>query len=95
MKILYISKSNIPSKSANSIHVMKMCQAFSNNGHQVVLLAPNNIDQYEKNVKNIYRYYGVKKIFKIKKIWHPNLKSGVIIYLLGIFFIYFLIKNLI
>jgi len=86
MKILYISKSNIPSKSANSIHVMKMCQAFSNNGHQVVLLAPNNRDQYEKNVKNIYRYYGVKKIFKIKKIWHPNLKSGVIIYLLGIFF---------
>ena len=38
MKILYISKSSIPSRTANSIHVMKMCQAFADNGHEVVLL---------------------------------------------------------
>ena len=40
MKILYISKSTIPSRTANSVHVMKMCQAFSDIGHDVVLLAP-------------------------------------------------------
>ena len=28
-------------RTANSIHVMKMCQAFADNGHEVVLLAPN------------------------------------------------------
>ena len=61
MKILYISKSVIPSRSANSIHVMKMCQAFANNGHEVVLLAPNTKYQYEKNVNDIYSYYAVKK----------------------------------
>ena len=39
MNILYISNSIIPSRTANSIHVMKMCQAFADNGHEVTLLA--------------------------------------------------------
>ena len=59
MNILYISKSVIPSRSANSIHVMKMCQAFADNGHRVVLLSPDIKDQYEKNVSDIFNYYGV------------------------------------
>ena len=54
MKILYISNSVIPSRKANSIHVMKMCQAFADNGHKVILLAPNKKDQYEKKVGDIY-----------------------------------------
>ena len=48
MRILYISKSIIPSRTANSINVMKMCQAFAENGHEVVLLAPNLKNKYEK-----------------------------------------------
>ena len=91
MKILYISKSIIPSRTANSIHVMKMCQALSDNGHDVVLLAPNLKKQYENSVYNIYDYYGVKKNFLIKKIWHPDFKGGALLYLLGIF--YYLVAN--
>jgi glycosyltransferase involved in cell wall biosynthesis len=86
MKILYISKSIIPSRTANSIHVMKMCQALADIGHDVILLAPNIKDQYEKIKNNIYDYYGVKKNFKIKKIWHPNLKIGAFLYTISIFF---------
>ena len=92
MKILYISKSIIPSRSANSIHVMKMCQAFSLNGHEVVLLAPDLKDQYERSIVDAYKYYGVKKNFKIKKLWHPNLKGGAFLYTLSIFF-YLLINK--
>ena len=95
MKILYISKSIIPSRSANSIHVMKMCQALSENGHKVILLAPDIKSKYENNIYDIYEYYGVKKNFEIKRLWHPNYKIGSIIYTIRIFFIYFLIKNLI
>ena len=91
MRILYISKSIIPSRTANSIHVMKMCQAFSDNGHEIVLLAPDQKNQYEKSVDNIYEYYGVKKNFVIKKLWHPNLKIGAFLYTLAIFF--YLLKN--
>ena len=48
---------------ANSIHVMKMCQAFADNGHEVTLLAPNRINKYEKGINNIFQYYGVKENF--------------------------------
>ena len=86
MKILYISKSIIPSRSANSIHVMKMCQAFSVNGHEVVLLAPSIKNLYEKDVSNVFKFYGIKKNFHIKKLWHPNIKGGALLYLIQIFF---------
>ena len=86
MRILYISKSIIPSKFANSIHVMKMCQAFSDNGHQVILLAPNIKNEYEKDISDVFDHYGVKKNFRIKKLWHPNVKGGAILYTLAIFF---------
>ena len=92
MRILYISKSIIPSRSANSIHVMKMCQAFSENGHEVILLTPDLKDKYEKNINDIYNYYGVNKNFKIKKLWHPNLIGGAFFYTLAIFF-YLLINK--
>jgi len=92
MRILYISKSIIPSRTANSIHVMKMCQALADNGHEVILLAPNLKRQYETNVEDIYEFYGVRKIFFIKKIWHPNLKIGALFYTLSIFF-YFLVNK--
>ena len=86
MKILYISKSIIPSRTANSIHVMKMCEAFADNGHKVVLLAPDVKNQYEGSVKDIYKYYGTKKNFYIKKLFHPNIKVGALFYTLAIFF---------
>ena len=85
-RILYASKSIIPSRTANSIHVMKMCQAFADNGNEVILLAPNIASKYEKNVEDIYEYYGVKKNFKIKKLWHPDLKGGAFIYTLATLF---------
>ena len=88
MKIIYISKSIIPSRAANSIHVMKMCQAFADNGHKVVLLAPNLKNYYESNVDDIYEYYGVKKNFKIKKLFHPNIRFGAFLYVLAIFFLF-------
>lgn len=38
-KIIYISGAIIPSSSANSVHVMKWCQALKKKGHQVCLLS--------------------------------------------------------
>ena len=64
MRILYISNSTIPSRMANSIHVMKMCQAFSENGHKVVLLAPDIKQKYERGINNVFEFYGVKNSLK-------------------------------
>ncbi len=91
MKILYLSNSIIPSRSANSIHIMKMCNALSQNKHKVTLIAPSRDHYYEKNINNIFNYYGVKKSFEIKKLWYPDIKGGVLFYILSI--LIFLIFN--
>jgi len=72
---------------------MKMCQAFAENGNEVVLLAPNLKDKYELGVNDIYQYYGVKKNFEIKKLWHPDIIGGALIYTLSNFFYLLFSKN--
>ena len=86
MKIVYISNSIIPSKTANSINVMKMCQAFAENGNEVVLLTPNKKNKIEKKIDDIYSYYGVKKNFVIEKLWCPDFRGSAIFYTCAIFF---------
>jgi glycosyltransferase involved in cell wall biosynthesis len=65
MKIVYIATSTIPSRTANSIHVMKMCQAFAQNGHEVTLIVPDNQANCEPGVEDVFDFYGVKKCFEI------------------------------
>ena len=79
MKIVYISDSIIPSRTANSIQVMKMCNAFAKNGHSVVLFCPYCPGLNEKNVKEVYDFYGVEKSFKIIKIpsWNYKIFSHI------------------
>ena len=65
MRIVYISDSAIPSSSPNSVHVMKMCQAFSDLGHEVTLVAKKTTACL-KNVKDVHDFYAVKKNFKVR-----------------------------
>jgi glycosyltransferase involved in cell wall biosynthesis len=75
MKLLYIANSYIPSKAANSIHVMKMCYAFSQLGHEVTLLTFSSPENEEAEVDDVYQYYGVGKTFTISKIPRRKLKG--------------------
>ena len=79
MKIVYLSKSLIPSRSANSIQVMKMCQAFAKCGNEVTLVAPDS-KHCESGVENVYAYYSVEPIFHIKKLSKPSFYGGRLIY---------------
>lgn len=56
MKIIYISDAELPSRSANSVQIIKMCNAFIENGHQVELYGKKGLGEdteideyYEKN----------------------------------------------
>jgi len=74
--LLYISPSVIPSKSANSVHVMKMCNAFSKNGLSVELLCRKG---FKKN--EIFDYYGVEKNFVVTSLLgFKNTKLNSLIY---------------
>ena len=74
MKIVYISRSIIPSRTANSINVMKMCSAFASLGHEVTLIAPLTKKLEINGIEDIFDYYGVEKNFELKKLFSPNIK---------------------
>ena len=60
MKIAYVHSGAVPSQSANSVHVMKMCSALASEGADVTLFCPEaEIDG------NPFDMYGVPQNFKI------------------------------
>jgi glycosyltransferase involved in cell wall biosynthesis len=62
MKIAAIAGSTVPSDTANSLQVMKACQALVQNGHEVTLLVPGT----KKSSINLQRYYGLQTDFPIE-----------------------------
>lgn len=58
MKTAYIAKANIPSTSANSIHVMKISEAFSTLCEDFWLIIPES-QKENRDIKKIFSTYGV------------------------------------
>lgn len=67
MKLAYLCSSRIPSREANSIQVMKMCEAFVEIGHQVELIARPG----EGETTDPHAHYGVAPEFEIIRIPAP------------------------
>ncbi len=68
MKIVCVSASQIPSDTANSIQVMKVCQAFTQIGHDVTLVVPGKGQSTISN-SQLQNHYGLHKFFDIE--WLP------------------------
>jgi glycosyltransferase involved in cell wall biosynthesis len=68
MRIVCISAAQIPSDTANSIQVMKACQAFVQLGHHVTLLVPGN-KQPTMGDQQLIEHYGLETLFPIQ--WLP------------------------
>ena len=68
MKVACISTSQVPSTTANSMQVMKACQALSQLGHEVHLFLPeHNLRQTDMDLTT---YYGLKTQFSME--WLPS-----------------------
>lgn len=67
MKIAYLSQTPIPSTAANSVHVMKMCKAFSEKGCSLVLLVSKTCN-HEKYNYDSFEFYGVAPSFALVRI---------------------------
>ncbi|CAK3667313.1 glycosyltransferase family 4 protein [Vibrio crassostreae] len=70
-KVNYIASSKIPSRAANSIHVMKMCNSFSKVLPEVTLLVPD-YKGLETLESSPYEYYGVDDGFNIVRCYIPD-----------------------
>lgn len=66
MKVAYITRSIIPSRSANSIHVMKISEAFCECCSNFSLIVPETKDSIE--TEEILDYYGIKTPFHIERV---------------------------
>lgn len=82
MKIIYIANSPMPSRSANSIHVMKMCEALTKNGSEVLLLIPMELKTMFSKI-DIFSFYEIYPKFKIKRIFTLPGKGMLLFYLLA------------
>lgn len=76
MHVVYIASSIVPSQTANSIHVMKMCHALAALGPKVTLIVPDYARSHAGNGSakcvDPYEYYGVRPIFRIRRLRKGN-----------------------
>ncbi len=72
MKIAYLSSATVPSNSANSLQVMKMCQAFAQEGNEVHLILPPGDETGSADgpgvPERIIRQYGVTAALPIHRV---------------------------
>jgi len=82
MEVMYIANTTIPSRSADSIHIIKMCEAFKKSGLKIVLVIPMDLKSMCSKI-DIFNFYGINKMFKIKKILTLPGRGVAVFYLLA------------
>lgn len=80
MRLVYLSDSPLPSREANSFHVMRMCQAFAKEGHEVVLIAQNCPVFGEPGIADVFAFYGVEPLFEIHRIARKKIRGWGFLY---------------
>lgn len=83
MKIVYIASSIVPSRIANSIHVMNICSCLAEMGHDVTILLPKI--EGDENQAEIFSFYGLEADFKIEKLYYPSFKGKTFYYTYAIY----------
>ena len=74
MKLVYIANVGIPSDWAHSVQIMKMCEAFAENGAEVILVVAKGRNSSDSG--DPFTFYNVKPIFKIVRVPSLNLFPG-------------------
>ena len=70
MRLVYLSNARLPTEKANGYQIMKMCEAFAQNGSETHLIYPRRVQKKElKGVKDIFSFYNVTPCFKSKRLY--------------------------
>lgn len=76
MRIVYASTSRIPSRAANSIQTMRMCEALAERGHQVTLICRSG----GAGEEDPFAFYGVDPMFELVGCRWPAVPGGGLLY---------------
>lgn len=91
MRTVYVARSIIPSQSANSIHVMKICEAFAELCEEFELIVPENTEHEIQ--EDLFDYYGVKYRFPINRIKQKKSWGGFYRYYFALSVIFLIMKK--
>ena len=72
MKIVFISDACLPSPSAEALFVVRMAQALSEHGHEVILLVPGGKHDRHTDTQAIAAYYGIIPAFTTQPVAWPG-----------------------
>ncbi|MFZ2522313.1 MAG: glycosyltransferase family 4 protein [Minisyncoccia bacterium] len=68
MKIVYIASVRLPTEKAHGVQIMKTCEALAKSGIKTSLFVPNYSSTNDIK-EDAFLYYGVRKLFTIKKLF--------------------------
>ena len=71
MKLFYVTNSIIPSRTANSVHVMKMCQGLAEGGVSPHLVVPFRKTDIELDPDGIFDFYDIRTRFPLSRLQLP------------------------
>jgi len=66
MRLLYFAAAALPSKSAQGVHVMRMCAAFARSGLSVTLCAFHSTSSDSTLGISVWEFYGMPETFEIR-----------------------------
>jgi glycosyltransferase involved in cell wall biosynthesis len=75
VRIAFISLAAFPSRSAESIHVAKMCEALAEHGHEVTLVCPRRTPE-PVGPELLASHYGVRRPFRVVKLARPAVRGA-------------------
>ncbi len=70
MKIQHITYARMPTEKAHGIQIHKMCEAFSQLGHDTTLVVPALNNPIKQNVSD---YYTTKAGYTVEYLWMPDI----------------------
>lgn len=73
MKLVYLAQIGVMDNWAHTVQIMKMCEAFSQGGAEVTLVAAK---RKSENPSDPYSMYGVNKSFKIVELPYIDINQG-------------------
>ncbi|GAK57901.1 glycosyl transferase group 1 [Candidatus Vecturithrix granuli] len=73
MSIFYIANARIPTEKAHGLQIVKMCEAFAQQGLDVQLIVPFRRQSVQmRQVESVWEYYEVTPPFALKRLPSPD-----------------------
>ena len=73
MKLIYIANARLPTEKAHGYQIIKMCEAFSELGVEVLLFHAYRHQHHQRlRDKTVFEYYGLGPAFEIRTLPNPD-----------------------